>query len=49
VKKGGTALGVVAVPVFVVVTCAGSAGEVDLVVPSADEALVSSYFKDLLH
>lgn len=49
VKKGGTFLGVVAVPAFVVVTCAGSSGAVDLVVPSADEPLVSSYFRYRLH
>jgi hypothetical protein len=49
VKKGGTALGVVQVPTFVVVTCTGSAGSLDLVVPSADEPLVSTYFRDRLH
>jgi len=49
VKKGGKALGVVEVPAFVVVTCTGSSGALDLVVPSADEPLVSTYFRDRLH
>lgn len=49
VKRGGTVLGVVAVPAFVVVSCAGSLGTVDLIVPSADGPLVYSYFKDRLH
>jgi hypothetical protein len=48
-KKGGRALGVVEVPAFVVVTCTGSSGALDLVVPSPDEPLVSNYFRDRLH
>ena len=46
VKRGGKALGVVEVPSFVVVTCTGSSGALVLVVPSADEPLVSTYFRD---
>lgn len=48
VKKGGKAFGVVEVPVFVVVTCTSSSGALDLVVPLADEPLVSTYFRDKL-
>jgi hypothetical protein len=47
VKKGGTAFGVVAIPSFVVITCNGPLGSLDLVVPQADAPLVRDFFKNL--
>jgi len=44
VKKGGNAFGVLAVPSFVVVECVTPAGQLDFVVPDADEQLVLGYF-----
>jgi hypothetical protein len=46
VKKGGTALGVVAVPAFMVVTCRTPSGPLDFVVPAADEPLVAAFMGD---
>lgn len=46
VKKGGTALGVVALPTFVVVSSMTPSGAVDCVVPAADEPLVKAFFID---
>ena len=44
VKKGGKILGVI-VPAFVVVSCNCPMGVLDLVVPPADEPLVSGFFR----
>jgi hypothetical protein len=46
VKKGGNAFGVVAVPSFVVVEYVTPAGQLDFVVPGADEQLVLGYFNN---
>jgi hypothetical protein len=43
VKQGGS--GLVNVPSFTVITCQMTAGAIDLVVPSADDYLMTSYFK----
>jgi hypothetical protein len=45
VKKGGKALGLIGIPAFLVVTCGIAAGSLDLVVPSADEPLVATFFR----
>ena len=46
VKKGGTAFAVVQVPTFVVVSCTTPSGDVDCVVPAADEPLVKAFFSE---
>jgi hypothetical protein len=45
VKKGGVALGVIAVPQFVVITCMLNSGSLDLVVPGVDQRLVEAFFR----
>jgi hypothetical protein len=45
IKKGGSALGVIAVPSFIVITCGLNSGTVDLVVPGLDEQLVEAFFR----
>jgi len=45
VKKGRSLI-VVKEPVFVVVTCTVSSGALDLVIPSADEPLVATFFRE---
>jgi len=44
VKNGGSGLGVIDVPVFMVVTCTGPNGIGEFVAPSLDESLVTSWF-----
>jgi hypothetical protein len=48
VKKGGSGLGFINVPVFMVVTCTGPDGTGEFVVPSLDESLVASWFRQRL-
>lgn len=45
VKKGGRAFGAVVIPHWVVVTCSTPSGEMDIVVPSADDRLIAEFFR----
>lgn len=48
VNRDGKAIGVLAVPGFIVLTCRTASGILDLVVPAVDQPLVEGYLKEKL-